>query len=136
MCIQNIDLHALTGWIPERVAIRRSSTGGEEEFNAEREFQRIRDRFHKGHCLVTVATGELRDGEADRTGLVPTHAYAMLDVQLIQVSVYQHANCFTSSFLCRPGLKATLHCFDYLWICCTTNCMTHCLFVQQIHNKS
>jgi len=84
--VQNIDLHALTGWIPERVAIRRSSTGAEEEFNADREFQRIHERFHKGHCLVTVATGELRDGVADRAGLVPTHAYAMLDIQLIQVA--------------------------------------------------
>jgi len=34
---------------------------------------------------VTVATGELGDGAADRAGLVPTHAYAMLDIQLIQV---------------------------------------------------
>jgi len=121
LCVQNIDLHALTGWIPERVAIRRSSTGAEEEFNAEREFQRIRDRFHKGHCLVTVATGELRDGEADRTGLVPTHAYAMLDVQLIQVWVYQlypiipldGARCPKHSF----GREAKL-CEHYVYIVC------------------
>ena len=86
VCVQNIDLHALTGWIPERVAIRRSTAGADGEFNADREFQRIHERFHKGHCLVTVATGELRDGDADRAGLVPTHAYAMLDVQQIQVN--------------------------------------------------
>jgi len=86
VCIQNIDLHALTGWIPERVAIRRSAlNAADETFNADREFQRIHERFHRGHCLVTVATGELRDGDADRAGLVPTHAYAMLDIQLIQV---------------------------------------------------
>lgn len=84
--IQNIDLHALTGWIPERVAIRRSVPGVEETFHADREFQRIHERFHSGHCLVTVATGELCDGEADRAGLVPTHAYAMLDIQIIQVA--------------------------------------------------
>lgn len=35
---------------------------------------------------MTVATGELRDGAADRAGLVPTHAYAMLDIRLVQVS--------------------------------------------------
>ena len=90
MCLrsQNIDLHALTGWIPERVAIRRSQpVPGDEPFNADREFQRILERFHRGHCLVTVATGELRDGDADRAGLVPTHAYAMLDIQLIQVDI-------------------------------------------------
>lgn len=43
------------------------------------------DRFHKGHCLVTLATGEIKDGEADRAGLVPTHAYAMLDIRQLKV---------------------------------------------------
>jgi len=94
--VQNIDLHALTGWIPERVAIRRSQSGSEDEFNADREFQRIYERFHRGHCLVTVATGELHDGQADRAGLVPTHAYAMLDIQLIQVVASFH---FVTSFI-------------------------------------
>jgi len=83
--VQNIDLHALTGWIPERVAIRRSDASSEEAFNADREFQRIYERFHNGHCLVTVATGELTGGAAERAGLVPTHAYAMLNIQIIQV---------------------------------------------------
>ncbi|RUS82963.1 hypothetical protein EGW08_009300 [Elysia chlorotica] len=73
----NIDLHALTEWIPERVAIRPGSS----EFDKDREFKRLLDRFHKGHCLVTVATGELSESDADRAGLVPTHAYAMLDVK-------------------------------------------------------
>ncbi|KAK7109473.1 calpain-7-like [Littorina saxatilis] len=73
----NIDLHALTEWIPERVAIRP----GTAEFDADKEFARLKDRFHQGHCLVTVATGELNEVEADRAGLVPTHAYAMLDMR-------------------------------------------------------
>ncbi|CAG5117369.1 unnamed protein product [Candidula unifasciata] len=73
----NIDLHALTEWIPERIAIRPNSA----EFNQDKEFKRLLDRFHKGHCLVTVATGELSDADADRAGLVPTHAYAMLDIR-------------------------------------------------------
>ncbi|PVD29464.1 hypothetical protein C0Q70_08715 [Pomacea canaliculata] len=76
----NIDLHALTEWIPERVAIRP----GTPDFDADKEFQRLKDRFHKGHCLVTVATGELSEAEADRAGLVPTHAYAMLDVREVK----------------------------------------------------
>ncbi|KAL8615723.1 hypothetical protein ACOMHN_007476 [Nucella lapillus] len=76
----NIDLHALTEWIPERVAIRPGSS----EFDANKEFMRLLDRFHQGHCLVTVATGELSEVEADRAGLVPTHAYAMLDVRDIK----------------------------------------------------
>ncbi|XP_069114196.1 calpain-7-like [Argopecten irradians] len=73
----SIDLHALTGWIPERVALRKKS----KEFDADREFRRILDRFHKGHCLITVATGELSEEAADRAGLVPNHAYAMLDIR-------------------------------------------------------
>lgn len=76
----NIDLHALTEWIPERVAIR----SGTAEFDADREFNRLMERFHKGHCLITVATGELSEGDADRAGLVPTHAYAMLDMREIK----------------------------------------------------
>lgn len=76
----NIDLHALTEWIPERVAIRLGSS----EFDANKEFSRLHDRFHKGHCLITVATGEISDAEADRAGLVPTHAYAMLDIREVK----------------------------------------------------
>lgn len=34
----------------------------------------------KGDVLVTVATGELSDSDADRSGLVPTHAYAVMEV--------------------------------------------------------
>ncbi len=73
----NIDLYALTGWIPERVAIRP----GDPAFDKEGVFNKLRDRFHKGDVLVTVATGEMSDAEADRAGLVPTHAYAMLDIR-------------------------------------------------------
>ncbi|KAH3719763.1 calpain-7-like [Dreissena polymorpha] len=79
----NIDLHALTGWIPERISMSRGSDQ-DERFDKEKEFKRIMDRFHKGHCLVTVATGDLSDAEADRAGLVPTHAYAMLDIREVQ----------------------------------------------------
>ena len=33
-----------------------------------------------------MATGEISDAEADRAGLVPTHAYAMLDIRPVKVS--------------------------------------------------
>ena len=39
-----------------------------------------------GDCLITVATGPLSDSDADRAGLVSTHAYALLDMRKIQVS--------------------------------------------------
>ncbi|KAK2172111.1 hypothetical protein NP493_993g00016 [Ridgeia piscesae] len=76
----NIDLHVLTGWIPERIAIRPNSS----TFDADHEFDKILDRFHKGHCLVTMATGDISEAEADRAGLVPTHAYAMLDIRKVK----------------------------------------------------
>ncbi|KAL0839091.1 hypothetical protein ABMA28_017070 [Loxostege sticticalis] len=74
----NIDLHALTGWIPERCAIRK----GEPDFNADALYETIRSRLERGDVLVTVATGPLSDPDAERTGLVATHAYAVLDVRM------------------------------------------------------
>jgi len=62
----------------------QSSTSN-DEFNPDAVFKMLIDRFHKGHCLMTVATGVLSDREAERAGLVPTHAYAMLDIRHTQV---------------------------------------------------
>lgn len=75
----NIDLYALTGWIPERVSIK------DKDVNKDATFRKIVERFHRGDVLVTVATGEMSDAEADRAGLVPTHAYAMLDIREVKV---------------------------------------------------
>ncbi|XP_053595601.1 calpain-7 [Microplitis demolitor] len=75
----NIDLHALTGWIPERCAIRLN----EPDFNIDGLFKILLERLHTGNVLATVATAELSDSVSDKTGLVPTHAYAVLDVRLI-----------------------------------------------------
>lgn len=75
----NIDLHALTGWIPERWAIKSQ----ESSFNASGLFKVLLERLHTGNVLATVATGELEDSTAETTGLVPTHAYAVLDIRLI-----------------------------------------------------
>jgi len=66
----NIDLHALTGWIPERVAIHSK----DPPFDKDQTFRKLHDRLGKGDVLITVATGELSDREADRAGLVSTHA--------------------------------------------------------------
>ena len=69
----NIDLFALTGWIPERVSL--SSVPGSSDT-----FSHLLARLGRGQCLATVATGQLSDAVADRAGLVSTHAYAVLDV--------------------------------------------------------
>ncbi|XP_065834717.1 calpain-7-like [Oscarella lobularis] len=76
----NIDLYALTGWIPERVRIKL----GSKDFNAETQFRRMEDGLRTGDILITAATGEINDADAERTGLVSTHAYAVLDVRRVQ----------------------------------------------------
>lgn len=75
-------MHALTGWIPERVAIRVN----DEEFNADAIFERLSTGQDHGRCLITVATGDLTDEQGERTGLVPTHAYAVLNMREVDVS--------------------------------------------------
>lgn len=77
----NIDLNALTGWIPERNAIRLN----DPDFNANAIFDRLQTGLSMGRCVMTVATGELSDVECERTGLVSTHAYAVLDMQVVDV---------------------------------------------------
>ncbi|XP_042899738.1 calpain-7 [Parasteatoda tepidariorum] len=73
----NIDLHALTGWIPDRISIDLN----DPTFPKDAIFKKLLDKHKAGHVLITVATGELSQDEADRAGLVPTHAYAMLDIK-------------------------------------------------------
>ncbi len=70
-----IDLHALTGWIPEHVFIR------EKYFNAESTWMRLMDGQKYGDAVVTIATGDLSVDTAEELGLVPTHAYAVLNAQ-------------------------------------------------------
>lgn len=77
-------MHALTGWIPERISIRL----GESDFNAENIFDRLESALAHGRCLITVATGELGNEQAERTGLVPTHAYAVLNLREVDVSLF------------------------------------------------
>lgn len=77
-------MHALTGWIPERVAIRLN----EPDFNKDVLFASLESRMAKGDVLVTVATGELSDLQAERSGLVPTHAYAVMDVRTVNGVCY------------------------------------------------
>lgn len=99
----NIDAYALTGWIPERISIRKD----DPDFNASAVFDRLKEGikrniltafrnlknkfesqiyvkfligFHQGRCLITVATGELPDAECERTGLVSTHAFAVINM--------------------------------------------------------
>ncbi|KAF9564703.1 calpain 7 [Mortierella alpina] len=73
-----IDLYALTGWIPEHIFIKESN------FDSEKQWKRMIHGQRNGVALVTIATGNMTDAEADRLGLVPTHAYAVLDLKEVQ----------------------------------------------------
>lgn len=42
-------------------------------------------RFHKGDVLITTATGVMTEEEGEKWGLVPTHAYAVLDIREYKV---------------------------------------------------
>ncbi|XP_049622091.1 calpain-7 isoform X2 [Suncus etruscus] len=73
----NIDLHALTGWIPERIAMHSDS----QSFSKDNSFRMLYQRFHKGDVLITASTGMMTEAEGEKWGLVPTHAYAVLDIR-------------------------------------------------------
>ncbi|KAG2237583.1 hypothetical protein INT48_004485 [Thamnidium elegans] len=70
-----IDLHCLTGWIPEHIFI------SDKHFVADNVWDRILDGIKYGDVLVTIATGEMTEEEATEQGLVPTHAYAVIDIK-------------------------------------------------------
>ena len=78
----NIDLHALTGWIPERVSIKPD----DPSFNKNGVFKKILERFHRGDVLVTLATGEMSDAEADRAGEEFDHEQASLIKAYLKVA--------------------------------------------------
>nr|XP_033785929.1 calpain-7 isoform X2 [Geotrypetes seraphini] len=73
----NIDLHALTGWIPERIAMHSDN----QTFDKQNIFRMLYNRFHNGDVLITTATGVMSEEEGENWGLVPTHAYAVLDIR-------------------------------------------------------
>jgi calpain-7 len=58
----------------------------EGAFNKDAFFNTLLQRLHRGDVLATVATGLLSESDAERAGLVPTHAYAVLDVKEIKVN--------------------------------------------------
>ena len=73
-----IDLNMLTGWIPEQFRT------DDDDFEPRRLWERMVSAASYGDCLLTVATGELKelDGrEEEKVGLVSTHAYAVLQVR-------------------------------------------------------
>lgn len=71
----------MTGWIPERVSVKPNDAS----FNADLWFDKLFVSLDQGQVLVTIATGNIPELDAERAGLVPTHAYAVLDIRHINV---------------------------------------------------
>ncbi|KAJ2669294.1 cysteine protease [Coemansia sp. RSA 1085] len=69
------DLHVLTGWIPEHIFVQ------DQAFDALQTWERMYDGLHSGNVLLTIATGEMSSDVASALGLVPSHAYAVLDAR-------------------------------------------------------
>ncbi|RKP10346.1 hypothetical protein THASP1DRAFT_27864 [Thamnocephalis sphaerospora] len=67
-----IDMHALTGWIPEDIWVRDTS------FGMDAAWERLLNGLEEGEALATVATGKVDEVDREWLGLVPEHAYAVL----------------------------------------------------------
>ena len=69
----------------------------------DRAWQRLESAHRYGDCLLTISTGALSEAEAARAGLVPTHAYAVLDAREVDPAA--------AGLHCSPvlaGLKSKL----------------------------
>lgn len=55
------------------------------EFDKDKIWDRIRDGFHLGQCLVSASTGALTEAEQENMGLVDRHAYAVLQVHEVSL---------------------------------------------------
>ncbi|KZT69626.1 cysteine proteinase, partial [Daedalea quercina L-15889] len=70
-----VDLHALTGWIPEHVNLKSSNS------QRERLWTRIAQGFYNGSCMLTLGTGEkVESVPFNDITLLPVHCYAVIDV--------------------------------------------------------
>jgi hypothetical protein len=61
-----VDMHALTGWIPERLPTA--------DISPDADWDRMMRSLQSGNLLITVATGPLSPAEEERTGLSDCHA--------------------------------------------------------------
>ncbi|KAF9073543.1 hypothetical protein BDP27DRAFT_1390928 [Rhodocollybia butyracea] len=71
----SIDLHTLTGWIPEHIDIKWSN------FEGERTWTRILEGFTSGRCMLTLGTGPNPDIRWRNSNLLSAHSYAVTDLR-------------------------------------------------------
>ncbi|KAI8912123.1 hypothetical protein DFJ77DRAFT_520421 [Powellomyces hirtus] len=68
-----IDLHAMTGWIPENIFFK------DPKLNQAHCFRRLQNGLHAGNALITLGTPSVLDDSVAQLGLVGGHAYSVLD---------------------------------------------------------
>ncbi|KAK7052803.1 cysteine protease [Paramarasmius palmivorus] len=71
----SIDIHTLTGWIPEHLDVKSPN------FERESTWARLLDGFIKGRCMVTVGSGKYFHPDEGGLELLPSHSYAVIDMQ-------------------------------------------------------
>ena len=67
-----VDMYTLTGWLPQRLPLKDCSDAV---------FKDIWKYVHTGEVLISLATPPMNQAAEERTGLVETHAYALLDIR-------------------------------------------------------
>ncbi|KAL1744851.1 hypothetical protein HDZ31DRAFT_37779, partial [Schizophyllum fasciatum] len=70
----SIDLYALTGWIPEQIDIHSPN------FVRERTWNRLKQGFDRGDCLITLGTGSREGLEWQGKSLLGAHDYPVIDL--------------------------------------------------------
>ncbi|TFK74616.1 cysteine proteinase [Pluteus cervinus] len=70
----SIDLHVLTGWIPEHIEFRGST------FEREHTWKRILEGFTGGRCVFSLGTGPSTEIYWRSSKLLEMHSYAVIDV--------------------------------------------------------
>ena len=68
--------------------------------------------FWPGECLITRATGEMSDREAERAGLVTTHVYAVLDIRHVKVKILHSATVAAKCHLYSVCASTTFSLID------------------------
>ncbi|UZJ53240.1 hypothetical protein CBS101457_002560 [Exobasidium rhododendri] len=73
----SIDLHALTGWVPEQIGFQHAG------FQREKAWERVKDNYEKGILLITAGTTKDMEGKTllGQADLIDSHNYAVVDLQ-------------------------------------------------------
>eukprot|EP00003_Mantamonas_plastica_P004474 TRINITY_DN1354_c1_g2_i1.p1 TRINITY_DN1354_c1_g2~~TRINITY_DN1354_c1_g2_i1.p1 ORF type:complete len:688 (-),score=195.98 TRINITY_DN1354_c1_g2_i1:817-2715(-) len=79
-----IDMHTLFGWIPECIYLRKME---QSTTSMDVLFARLFSMHENGDCMLTLSTSSDNSGLTENlnqnTGLLSNHAYAVLDIKLV-----------------------------------------------------